>query len=96
MKMSNRETCNGWTNWETWNFNLWYGDYLTESAKEYQEDRESKLEYEEVYNIVNGFVDQLLEDLTLESGFFSDAIGNAVRMLNLYELTEHILNSIND
>jgi hypothetical protein len=97
LKMSNRnEKFNGWTNWETWNFNLWYGDMLQDTVSEYASEENRSLEYHEVYNIVNGFVDQLLEDMTLEAGFLSDIIGHGIQALNQYEITEHILNSLLD
>lgn len=84
-------TYNGWTNWETWNFNLWYGDLLQEMVSEYYEEAEETADHGKVHVIVEGFIDQLLEEQNTEAGFFSDAIGHAVQGINVHEIVEHLL-----
>lgn len=86
---------NGWANYETWLFNLWYGDYLHETVEELREEaklrEENEIEYGTVYYIVNGFIDQILEDANLGNGFLSDAIGYVIQKVDVHEIAENLL-----
>ena len=91
---NNNEKYNGWNTYETWNFFLWYGDELQDTViclLEYDETTE----YGNVFTMVTGFLDQLLEDSEAESGFFSDAIGAAVQRVDLYEITQTLCDNNN-
>ena len=88
------EKYNGWNTYETWNFFLWYGDELQDAViclLEYDE----ATDYGNVFTMVTGFLDQLLEDSEVESGFFSDAIGAAVQRVDLYEITQTLCDNNN-
>ena len=88
------EKYNGWNTYETWNFFLWYGDELQDNViclLEYDETTD----YGNVFTMVNGFLDQLLEDSEVESGFFSDAIGAAVQRVDLHEITQTLCDNNN-
>jgi len=86
-------TYNGWTNYETWNFNLWYGDILDEMVSDYHDNLESDetLEYGQVYEMVNGFIDDILEEMDYEANFIGDIIGHAIQQINIHEITENIM-----
>ena len=91
---NNNEKYNGWNNYETWNFFLWYGDELQDTViclLEYDETTD----YGNVFTMVTGFLDQLLEDSEVESGFFSDAIGAAVQRVDLHEVTQTLCDNNN-
>ena len=88
------EKYNGWNNYETWNFFLWYGDELQDNVNDLLEYDES-INYGNVYTMVNGFSDQLLEDSEMEQGFFSDAIGAAMQRVDLYEITQTLCDNNN-
>ena len=91
---NNNEKYNGWNTYETWNFFLWYGDELQDTViclLEYDETTE----YGNVFTMVTGFLDQLLEDSEVESGFFSDAIGAAAQRVDLYEITQTLCDNNN-
>ena len=84
---NNNEKCNGWNTYETWSFFLWYGDELQDNVICLLECDETT-DYGNVFTMVNGFLDQLLEDSEVERGFFSDAIGAAVQRVDLHEIAQ--------
>ena len=91
---NNNEKYNGWNNYETWNFFLWYGDELQDTVVNLL-DYDETIDYGNVFTMVTGFLDQLLEDSEVESGFFSDAIGAAVQRVDLYEITQTLCDNNN-
>lgn len=81
---------NGYTNYETWSFNLHEGNYLQEVIQEYQDQSNEKLEYGAVYEIVDGHIDQMLEDNRIESGLFNDFIGMGVQRIDTHQIATNI------
>lgn len=72
---------NGWKNYETWLFNLHYGDYLYE---EYQEQKEL-----DAVEFVENFIESvLIDDL---HGFFSDVIKASLERVDVEEIAESLL-----
>ena len=55
-------------------------------------DCDETTDYGDVFTMVNGFLDQLLEDSGVESGFFSDA---AVQRVDLHEITQTLCDNNN-
>ena len=94
MTNNNEITYNGWNTYETWNFFLWYGDELQDNVV-YLLEYDETTDYGNVFTMVTGFLDQLLEDSEVESGFFSDAIGAAVQRVDLYEITQTLCDNNN-
>ena len=82
------------TNYETRNFFSCYGDELQDNVINLLEYDETT-DYGDVFTMVNGFLDQLLEDSEVERGFFSDAIGAAVQRVDLYEITQTLCDNNN-
>lgn len=80
---------NGWRNYETWLFNLHYGDYLYE---EYRDIKELDPELDAV-EFVENFIDSILiDDLPQNmSGFFSSVIRMAVDSVDVEEIAEALL-----
>lgn len=80
---------NGWRNYETWLFNLHYGDYLYE---EYRDIKELDPELDAV-EFVENFIDSILiDDLPQNmSGFFSSVIRAAVDSVDVEEIAEALL-----
>ena len=91
---NNNEKYNGWNTYETWNFFLWHGDELQDNVINLL-DYDETTDYGNVFTMVTGFLDQLLEDSEIESGFFSDAIGAAVKRVDLYEITQTLCDNNN-
>lgn len=78
---------NGWSNYETWNFMLWYGDVISDNIE--YEDLNTK---EAIEAEVQGYVDQMEEEaLEGQSGFASDIISRAISMIDVEEITTSFL-----
>ena len=82
------------TNYETRNFFSCYEDELQDNVINLL-DYDETTDYGGVFTMVNGFLDQLLGDSEVESGFFSDAIGAAVQRVDLYEITQTLCDNNN-
>ena len=82
------------TNYETRNFFSCYGDELQDNVINLLEYDETT-DYGDVFTMVNGFLDQLLEDSEVERGFFSDAIGAAVQRVDLHEIAQTLCGNNN-
>ena len=79
------ERFNGWKNYETWLFALYYGDYLQE---EYLDQKESDPELDAV-EFLNGFIEELVP--MDAPGFFLDIITTALESLDVERLAEILL-----
>lgn len=83
---------NGWTNWETWRFALSEGSDLTDSIQDYQNDCDKALEYGQVFDIVKGHIDNLLDIEDLPTvGIFSEAIERYIARVDIHQITSSIL-----
>ena len=80
---------NGWKNYETWLFNLNYGDYLYE---EYHDIKELDPELDAV-QFVENFIESILIDDLPENmpSFFSDAINAFIERVDVEEIAESLL-----
>lgn len=97
------ETYNGWTNWETWNFMLWEGDYLQERYEEelkavdcldYEDDSQEMKEanLQTAYYIIENHIEYLLDEaLTNRSGFEEDLITHGYNLINKDEIARHLI-----
>jgi hypothetical protein len=72
---------NGWSNYETWLVNLWFGDIFTEMSDQGQLHSE----------MLREFVEEMLEsDGALpQYGFAADIMNAALRSVDWRELAEH-------
>ncbi len=77
----NRREYNGWTNYETWLVNMWFGDIFAEMGAEGQLHSE----------MLEQFVEEMLEaDGALpQYGFAADIMNAALREVDWDELAEH-------
>ena len=78
----NRREYNGWTNYETWLVNMWYGDIF---ADKQEEGTEIDAEY------IQSFVEEMLESdgsLT-DFGFAADIMNAALREVDWEDLASH-------
>ena len=90
--MSNKY--NGWTNYETWNVNLWLNndqgtyDFIVELAKQYADDAPM------LAQALESFVDELQPEL--EASMFSDILNAAMREVNWQEIADTLLEDHKD
>jgi hypothetical protein len=86
------KTYNGWTNWETWNANLWiendwrfsesYALQAGDLLSSYDEDDC----IEKLADIIESDFDELMPEV---SGFFADMLNGAMREVNWHEIAKH-------
>lgn len=72
---------NGWTNWETWQVNLWFGDTFSMM----QDDGEQVTR-----DTMESMVEEYLDGFGVE-GMASDIFGGFIGTVNWYELESHYL-----
>lgn len=78
----NKREYNGWTNYETWLVNMWYGDIFADMASDGTE-----LDGEMLENFVT---EMMAEEGTLpENGFAADIMNAALREVDWQDLAEH-------
>lgn len=75
---------NGWTNYETWLVNIWFGD----SAAEHFADEEIKPESIDVRTYVEDFYN-VWETKTVEDGFLRDVVNSFMDRVDWQELADH-------
>lgn len=93
-----KENYNGWSNWETWNFMLWYGDSLFDLVDE-QKDEMEHLNHDEfyrwVYDIVSSFTEGIKNAYeTIPAGFINDVISHSFTKINIIEIVDDIIENL--
>lgn len=90
--MTNENTTyNGWTNWETWNFNLWFDGAFNDDAQRIADRSDDKDEaIEALADYIEQYADEVLEAPT--TGFLADACMSAMQRINYREIASHYIN----
>ena len=81
---------NGWTNYETWSFNLWITNeeadykYASEIANESTDKWALSMKLEE-------WAESMVEwHLTDDASFIHDMVNSSIKEVNYYEVAEHL------
>jgi hypothetical protein len=83
---------NGWTNYETWNANLWIDWHMSERIAMLTADLFGSYEdLDEITNFVAHEIKSMFIDLMpdIESGFFADVMNASFREVNFHEIARH-------
>ena len=85
---------NGWTNYETWNFNLWITNEEEDynHALELAEDSENK--YELSKRLEAWAVDMADDCIGTDIGFIVDMIYSSIKEVNFHEVATHLWEDI--
>tara|TARA_Y100001973_G_C5160068_1_gene313023 strand:+ start:83 stop:406 length:324 start_codon:yes stop_codon:yes gene_type:complete len=88
---------NGWTNYETWNFNLW----ITNEEEDYSHALELAEDSENEYELskrLEEWAEEMAEDVLTSCeyahGFISNMVNSSVREVNFYEVATHLWEDI--
>lgn len=106
--MSNDNTYNGWTNYETWVVNLWLDndqgmneeldDWASEAMQEAIDADESDVRASACSTLakrIESFIDDQQEGASMPtSGMFADLLSHALGMVDWREIAEHHINEI--
>ena len=93
---------NGWTNYETWNFNLWFDCAFADDAERIYEDAESCdifTKSERATLDLADYIESFCDDIRAEyandhASFFTDVLGAAINRVNWHEIAEHYIDDI--
>ena len=84
---------NGWTNYETWNFNLW----ITNTEADYSYALEMAFDSLDEYELSKRLkewacemADDVLNSHEYEHGFISDMVNSSIKEVNFYEVATHL------
>ena len=90
---------NGWTNYETWNFNLW----ITNEEEDYNYALELAEDSENPYELskkLEGWAEDMANEVLTSNeyahGFIKDMVNSSVGEVNFYEVAEHLWDEIHD
>jgi len=92
MKMSE---CNGWTNYETWNFKLWLDNSQINAINEYAVKLVEKKDGDVLRPLAEELKYQAQTNAPeLEPSFYSDIMNASIREVNFVEIAESILQDL--
>lgn len=102
--MSTDKTYNGWTNYETWNVNLWLdneeGSYrdCKERAEEFVKanfDPENPKDLDQAYGDMSKYLESMIDEFMPEvTGMFADLLGHALSRVDWYEIATHYIDDV--
>lgn len=90
---------NGYRNYETWAFMLYFEEYLYEILKEQQEYNDEEITYSTVYETVEHILDELSDSVDrVEFGypFIKDMLNAAFSEIDKKEVADHLIETLND
>ena len=80
---------NGWTNYETWNFNLW----ITNKESDHSVALELAFDSENPYELskkLEEWAEDMASECKIISGFISDIVNSSIKEVNFYEVAFHL------
>lgn len=88
---------NGWSNYETWNANLWIdNDYgLSENIALHTADLFGSYEdADQITSMLANYIKDIFIDFAPDvEGFYSDIINSAIKTVNWHEIAKHYVDS---
>lgn len=91
---------NGYKNWETWMFMMYFGDYLYEVLQDQQEQQEQNdLDFQTVYETVASFIDEMYDSVDenrLDGAFLNDLLNGMLRAIDIKEVAHVLAQELKD
>ena len=72
---------NGWSNYETWNVGLWFGDVFNDIAEDNPD-----MDGDYLRTFIDGYLE---ENMNEQSGLIADIVNSFVARVNWDELADH-------
>jgi hypothetical protein len=93
---------NGWSNYETWNFALWYDGAFDDERFEYLDNAEPQYDWEDkksraisdYEDFLKNFVDEEAEQLGIRPSMFSDILNANLSEINFREVATSWIDDI--
>lgn len=85
------KTYNGWANYETWNFMLWYGDDIFSQLEDMVENGDFEVNIDDVQDQIQGYID-LYEEIQTDQlqGFALDLLSHAFSAIDSYDIAKTV------
>lgn len=103
--MANEKGYNGWSNYETWNLALWFGN--DQGSQEFWEERaqaawndtdeeeeRGERKSEATLVVAKELKETIEEESPQVTGFYADILNAAIREVNWYEIAEHYMENV--
>jgi hypothetical protein len=98
------EKYNGWSNYETWNFALWYDGSFNDECFEFLNNAEPKYDWEtkksraitDFEDFLEEFADEQVEELNLPASMLSDILGVAIKSIDFREIASTWIDDVYD
>jgi hypothetical protein len=94
--MDTSKKYNGWTNYETWLFNLWHDDAFTDDAAQMWKEAEADDTFTREENAalalaecIEAWADEVIE--IPATGFLADITRSAMQEINYHEIAQHYI-----
>jgi hypothetical protein len=84
---------NGWTNYETWNLNLWFDDFYSDDAQRILDSCEGDKDaaIKELADYIESNTEEMLSEEMPKTGFLADICNSALREVNYYEIAKNYI-----
>ena len=79
---------NGWTNYETWNINLWLGEM------NYFSDLDPDISHSDLASEIKSFVEENKPEIP--ASMYADLLNASISSCNFYEIAKNALSDIQD
>ena len=83
---------NGWSNYETWNCNLWFDDFTDMAVECLKEsfDSDNPDDTDKAIDALTNYIQATVEDFkpNIDNSFYSDILNQAIRQVNFREIAE--------
>ncbi len=85
---------NGWTNWETWNCNLWFDDFFADDAANMHVTAE---DVNEAVVLLESLIEDTVTEYLIpvsEASFRDDVLNMVLSAIDFREIAEHYIDDI--
>ena len=87
---------NGWTNYQTWVFNLWFDSEFDEAANRIYHSNDTDFDaIRELEEYIKDYTDMINPLIDIgDSGPYVDLLTHAIQMIDFFEIAHHYIDEI--